>query len=73
MSRGLGETQRAVLDALAGGPLPEPTVIVAVQGTEPTRAQREAVRRAVRTLAARGQVEIERQRVNVVRLAEGNE
>jgi predicted RNA-binding Zn-ribbon protein involved in translation (DUF1610 family) len=58
MSRGLGQTQRAILAALAGG---KHGRVVDLAGTvyavdTPTRAQRESVRRAVAHLEAAGLV-----------------
>ena len=72
MSRGLGQTQRRILDHLAavdkeattyrgprgalGGWVPVRVLATAVYGDDPTRSQVETVRRAVKTLEARGLV-----------------
>jgi hypothetical protein len=59
MSRGLGNVQRAVLDIVDANPDGLAVEIIAkhVHGRSPTPAQLESVRRAVRTLYARGLVE----------------
>ena len=58
MSRGLGHTQRAILAALAGGTRSSiPYLVSLVYSVDaPTRAQREAVQRAVDHLEAAGLV-----------------
>ena len=58
MSRGLGRTQRAILAALDGGKHGRVTDLPAVvySTAEPTRAQRESVRRAVAHMEAAGLV-----------------
>lgn len=59
MSRGLGSTQRAVLDIVNANPdgLPADAIAAHVHGSNPTAAQFEAVRRAIRTLHSRGLVQ----------------
>lgn len=60
MSRGLGATQRAVL-AVANANrvgLTADTIARQIHGRNPTAAQLESVRRAIRTLRARGMLEV---------------
>lgn len=58
MSRGFGEVQRAVLDVVDANPdgITADTISNQIHGTDPTPAQLESVRRAIRTLHARGLV-----------------
>ncbi len=58
MSRGLGSTQRAVLEVVGANPdgLAVSDIVRRLHGGTPTRAQDESVRRAVRTLGGRGLV-----------------
>ncbi len=65
MSRGLGSTQRAILDAIAANPqgLFIGDVVRQLHGDTPTRAQEESVRRAIHTLGGRGLVGVERRMV----------
>ena len=60
MSRGLGATQRAVLDIVEANPtgVAVDAIAAEVYGKCPTRAQLEATRRAVRSLRASGRVEV---------------
>lgn len=59
MSRGFGNVQRAVLDEVRANPngLAADTIARHIHGADPTPAQLESVRRAIRTLSARGLVE----------------
>jgi hypothetical protein len=59
MSRGLGTVQRAVLDVVDANPdgLAADTIALHLYGREPSSAQLESVRRAIRTLCAKGLVD----------------
>jgi hypothetical protein len=57
MSRGLGRTQRDVLDRLTGGQWQ--TVLALAGGTDAPRSAVESVRRAVRRLSDQGLVQLE--------------
>ena len=63
MSRGLGEVQRGVLDVLAeechgDGWLTVPELTARIVGPEPSRAEVESVRRAVKGLGRRSRAEL---------------
>jgi hypothetical protein len=60
MSRGLGSVQQAVLEIIDASPegLAADTIATQLHKRKPTAAQVESVRRAIRTLSARGLVEV---------------
>lgn len=71
MSRGLGKREHEVLASLrVRSPQTTPELAARLYGPQPSRAKVEGLRRAVRTLAAKGRVVVEVQRVNRVALRE---
>ena len=71
MSRGLGPVERSVLHVIGDDRWTWTTrgIVEAIYGPEPSAAEVETVRRAIRSLARKGHVRVEAMKTNVVRLA----
>jgi hypothetical protein len=63
MSKGIGKLQRHILDRLAEkdvhGPVSSFDLAYSIRGAQPTRSERVSVRRALRTLEARGLITVD--------------